>query len=290
MHDMTNLDRADISRLAAEVGLEAWGPRLEEAALASVQAVPGRGKGEPIGSRFGGLPAVPPDFAWPACEDGEVQAFIAQVRLDEIPEEVASDWLPRTGILSFFYAIESEAWGDDASELESWRVFWFADPSVLTVPKRKPKDEPSGYLRDRAIEFRSEWTVPESFPDTAMRLRESEAADRKREAFRALREKLRGKQPRRYEEEIIHRFLGHPDLIQGDMEEEIEEASRPLRWSDRSVKPRQRAQDWRLLLQVDSDGKLGSEWCDTGRIYFWIREQDARERRFDRVWMILQSC
>jgi uncharacterized protein YwqG len=29
-------------------------------------------------------------------------------------------------------------------------------------------------------------------------------------------------------------------------------------------------------------------WVDTGRIYFWIREQDARAGDFSKAWMILQ--
>jgi uncharacterized protein YwqG len=29
-------------------------------------------------------------------------------------------------------------------------------------------------------------------------------------------------------------------------------------------------------------------WADLGRVYFWIREEDLRERRFERAWAILQ--
>ena len=29
-------------------------------------------------------------------------------------------------------------------------------------------------------------------------------------------------------------------------------------------------------------------WGDAGIIYFWIRESDARARRFDASWVILQ--
>jgi uncharacterized protein YwqG len=42
-----------------------------------------------------------------------------------------------------------------------------------------------------------------------------------------------------------------------------------------------------LLLQVDSDD-VGMMWGDGGRLYFWIREQDARRADFSNVWMILQ--
>jgi uncharacterized protein YwqG len=48
------------------------------------------------------------------------------------------------------------------------------------------------------------------------------------------------------------------------------------------------AHEWWLLLQVDSDDRASMMWADLGRVYFWIREEDLRERRFERAWAILQ--
>jgi uncharacterized protein YwqG len=48
------------------------------------------------------------------------------------------------------------------------------------------------------------------------------------------------------------------------------------------------AEDWRLLLQMDSDDDLGLMWGDVGILYFWIREQDARAGDFSKSWVILQ--
>jgi uncharacterized protein YwqG len=31
-------------------------------------------------------------------------------------------------------------------------------------------------------------------------------------------------------------------------------------------------------------------WGDTGTLYVWVREQDARMGDFSRVWMIVQSA
>jgi uncharacterized protein YwqG len=39
---------------------------------------------------------------------------------------------------------------------------------------------------------------------------------------------------------------------------------------------------------VDSDGDVGTEWGDVGRIYFWIRAADLEARDFSRVHLSLQ--
>jgi uncharacterized protein YwqG len=48
------------------------------------------------------------------------------------------------------------------------------------------------------------------------------------------------------------------------------------------------ADDWLLLLQLDSDGTADVLWGDVGMLYFWIRRQDLQEQRFDKVWMTMQ--
>lgn len=49
------------------------------------------------------------------------------------------------------------------------------------------------------------------------------------------------------------------------------------------------ADQWRLLLQVDTDDALSMMWEDGGLLYFWIREEDAAKGDFSRVWLFLQS-
>jgi uncharacterized protein YwqG len=33
---------------------------------------------------------------------------------------------------------------------------------------------------------------------------------------------------------------------------------------------------------------VGTMWGESGILYFWIRRDDLRARRFDKVWMTLQ--
>lgn len=46
--------------------------------------------------------------------------------------------------------------------------------------------------------------------------------------------------------------------------------------------------DWILLLQIDSEEEIGFMWGDVGRLYFWIREKDLKEKNFENSWVILQ--
>jgi hypothetical protein len=50
----------------------------------------------------------------------------------------------------------------------------------------------------------------------------------------------------------------------------------------------ERADDWQLILQIDSDIEAGMEWGDVGRLYLCARKHDLVARRFDRCWMIMQ--
>jgi uncharacterized protein YwqG len=90
-----------------------------------------------------------------------------------------------------------------------------------------------------------------------------------------------------------HHLLGHAQMLQeGEPELECECRSRGL---DNYVGPDDPARaalveasrEWTLLCQIDTDFDLDWMWGDYGVLFFWIREQDARNGRFDRVWMTL---
>lgn len=94
---------------------------------------------------------------------------------------------------------------------------------------------------------------------------------------------------------MLHRFLGHPDPVQGDMQVECQLASRGVYVGDTDgaaspdgVRLRPGAADWRLLLQVDTVDAAGMQWGDGGRLYWWIRDADLREGAWERTWFVLQ--
>jgi hypothetical protein len=87
----------------------------------------------------------------------------------------------------------------------------------------------------------------------------------------------------------VHRMLGHPDAIQGDMPTRIEYALRDADPDCPDPQIDRAAESWRLLAQIDSDDRAGMTWGDLGRLFFWIRENDLAQRCFDRVWLQLQT-
>lgn len=80
-----------------------------------------------------------------------------------------------------------------------------------------------------------------------------------------------------------HQIGGYPCPVQNDsMEAECQSIASRMGRSGGDIS------DWQLLLQLDSDDGAGMMWGDGGMLYFWIREQDAGEGDFSKVWMILQ--
>jgi uncharacterized protein YwqG len=95
------------------------------------------------------------------------------------------------------------------------------------------------------------------------------------------------------EDSTINKILGHPDQIQNDMQSECPLVTNSIYGDAANRHPRRKelqkeAKEWRLLLQIDFDDDAGMMWGDVGRIYFWIKADDLANKRFDKVWVMLQ--
>jgi uncharacterized protein YwqG len=197
--------------------------------------------------------------------------------------------LPKTGYLYFFFEADEQPWGFDPNDHGNWRAMHYdgKEPLYRTLAPSKLADEHR--FLPRSVEFSNEITLPpwESIYIENLRLTDKET-DLYLDLMEEVAELYGG-------DELVHKLLGYPDSIQGDMQLECQLVSNGLYCGDSTGynDPRRRALEgdalnWRLLLQIDSEEDAGMIWGDVGRIYFWIQEDKLQAHDFSNVWLILQ--
>ena len=262
--------------------------------------VPAQGKLAVGASKFGGRPDVPADFIWPVFEtdtreDDQVKerplAFLAQFDCDQLAPLDPEGLLPKEGVLSFFYELESQRWGYDPKDAGCARVFWFEGP---LAPAEFPAElEEDFRLPELAAQLSGATDAPD-FQDACPALEYPWTANDYR-IFDQARRELGMDYPANRSQ-----LLGWSDIIQNNMTLQCELISRgyylggswekiPL--EERSALRTPSVRDWQLLFQLDTveNGDFELMFGDCGRIYFYIRREDLAQRRFDRVWLI-QQC
>jgi len=298
----------DLSKRLAQAPLLA-GLNLPKLAQPSIRLVARRAPVETGASRIGGEPDVPPGFEWPRWTPPVEQerglfgwlkkkpsatsrplGFIAQLDLSAIPR--VDDSLPNSGWLYFFYDTDQQTWGFDPADRGSCRIF-YANCDRSTLRRMAPPNDanPDFASRSCAVAAIPELTLPEELSGVEYETPTYEAYQK------LLAELSHGKDT---VSDTIHRLLGHPQPIQGEMELECQHASNGINSggvplsaheSARAKELESGATDWRLLLQIDTDEEgPGWMWGDVGRIYFWILKQDLKALRFDNAWLVLQCC
>jgi len=254
---------------------------LKQAALHLV------GTSRDVRSRIGGAPDLPDDFEWPRWKNAPL-AFLAQIDLAEIGTQSVFPELPDYGLLHVFYDQEQSTWGFDPDDKGSWRVYYCDD-----VVRLRRTDPPAGVsqhgrYREKRIEFREIATYPslDRLSDEPMQM--SDETWDEMDIFLS----------RDFAGLSRHQIGGLPHPVQGDnMELECQLASNgvnvggPDGFSSPEAKALESgAADWVLLLQLDSDDETDMMWGDVGVLYFWIRKEDLRARKFSECWMVLQCC
>ncbi len=236
----------------------------------------------PSRSHWGGAPGLPAGD-WPT-RNGRKLTFLARVSLAELHRAHRIGWLPTTGALLFFYDLEEQPWGFDPKDKGSGAVLHVPD---LDSPITPVKSKDGGGIAPRSMSFRLIQTLP-SWEREAVQ--ELTLSDDEFDEYSDLAEAP-------YDGHARHQVGGLPVPVQGDqMELECQLASNGIYIGDPSgyADPRARpleagAAEWRLLLQFDTDDDLGVMWGDCGRLYFWVRESEAKAGRFGGTWLILQS-
>lgn len=224
-------------------------------------------------SRLGGLPEM--SAAWPRYKNRPL-TLLAQLDLAEMHAAGGPEWLPREGRLLFFYEFEHGSWGMEAADFGSAVVLFETEPAAeAPFPLDLTDDD---RIPAYPVYFVATTSVPseERLQFDWKSLTPNEEGD-----LEWATEALDPPSP-------AHRVGGYPGPIQWDqMEDECEQAMRGLAGQE-GGNPTSPA-DWRLLLQLDTDDDAAMAWVDGGRLYFWIREADARAGDFSRTWTILQT-
>lgn len=235
-------------------------------------------------SKIGGQPDLPRNIEWFKENNGKYLSFIAQINLSEVSQFDSSKNLPAQGILYFFYSADQDAWGFDPKDKDKFKVFYF--DNKIDKPERKefPKElnERSRY-KPCKLTFQSSVSLPNWEQDYVSSALDKAESDK----YLDLTEDLDAES---------NKLLGHSDNIQGPMELECELVTNGLYcgdatgYNDPKVKELEKnAGDWTLLFQVDSnEEEAGMIWGDMGRLYFWIKKDDLKNKRFDKCWIVLQ--
>lgn len=249
-------------------------------------------------TRVGGCPDVPEGFVWPTFTadtfyDDTVKprplAFLAQFDCGALSAMDPAGLLPRTGLLSFFYEMESARWGYDPADAGCARVYWFDGSEPL---------RPAPFPHDLEEEFRLPRLRVQAKPDRSFASWEDfitrypdQDEDTLFEDYIEAYEVMGGSGD-------CSKLLGWPDIAQDNMTLECELVSRGYNLGGLEDFPAQLAAQagpqsvdgWQLLLQLDSLAmdEFELNFGDDGALYFYIRTEDLKARRFDRVWVILQ--
>ncbi len=228
-------------------------------------------------SKLGGNPDLPEGFAWPYFEETPL-SFVVQIDLRDVAGLPGAEVLPSEGWLSFFYDTENYPWGG-LEDVGGWSVVY----TEAHRPLQRRTTTIEGIFQTSRLSFSPSISLPSS---DALELEAFELNEEETDALVDLSEVF-------MTVDANHQMLGDPEQIQNEMRwecallaEGIDSSTSNARAQDLKAT----ATEWRLLLQIDSDDEAGTMWGDTGMLYFWIREDDLRERRFERTWMILQCC
>ena len=232
----------------------------------------------PLGtSRLGGLPDLPAGEPWPTRR-GRPLALLAQLDLADVARP---DWrkeLPPQGRLAFFYDADSQpgicSSVDDPADAGAV-LFDPGDRPLVRLPR--PADLiPTLVYPSAPLAFVVDWALPTDAVPRA--LGKALRAGTRFERYQALAEDVEARWQGLPDPAAPgHQLLGFAHPEQDAMEEGL---------AGRGEDPAA----WCLLAEIHSDEAVfGGPWGDAGKIYFWIRRDDLRARRFERT-VVLAQC
>ena len=235
-------------------------------------------------SRIGGVPDVPPDFKWPE-RNAVPQSFVAQIYLNEVHPYDTHGTLPARGMLWFFYDANQETYGADPADRGGCSVLYRVDYSGLQRIGAPAKLPAESQFKACTVSFVNEVTLSQS---PKLDVPNFDWTDDEVQKYETLLSTFPTPEDHGA---VHHQLLGNPQTIQDDMRLECQLASHGVTDINdpRANELSKGAQEWQLLLQVDTDEDIGMQWGNTGMIYYWLKASDLQKSDFDDTWLVLQS-
>ena len=235
-------------------------------------------------SKIGGKPNLPHGIEWFKDNKGNYLDFLAQINMEEVAPYDIEKLLPTKGMLYFFYDEEQESWGRESEDKDKFKVFFFDDDLKQLVVREHPnKLKVNPYFKQCKLSFKKFLSFPED-------LLENLDLDLKSDSLFEFYDTLH----RNYGEQHpdLTKLVGYPNVIQNPMEEECVKALDDydtFSSIDRKLRDiNQNPYEWTLLFQLNSIDEAEMMWGDCGNLYFWIKMQDLKAKKFENCWQILQ--
>ncbi len=215
-------------------------------------------------SRAGGGPDLLLEMEWPQNDQNQPLSFLYQFNLADIDQayENKQNYLPKAGLLIFFYDYDNQPWGFDPKDKSGRKVIYIPQDRLSDVVYRAP-EYPIG-------QFWQQFYIA-SFG-------ESDSAKMQFFGYPSL---IQG-DVMQVEAQMASNGIYMGSSISEDNMMRYEELLHGV-------------DDWVLLFQEkthfasEGSGEFGREYGDLGNLYFWIRKQDLAQSNFDNVWVVLQS-
>lgn len=221
-------------------------------------------------SKFGGYPDLPPSLDYPTA-DGKPLAFIGQINLAELPLSPISAQLPPHGMIYFFSFWgwhelgEPKTWANP----DRWRVLYYPNEALPQGSSVLPQMNGVDIFTESAIEFLPCLTLPD------IRLYDQPTW-------------TEAEKSRYYE--LYDRFIHLQQSAFSDAGHNDEPPTHLFRGYYQSIQfnylPEEHTQ---LLLQVDYDPEIGFHWGDSGRLSFFISDEDLARRDFSKIHFEMES-
>ena len=246
-------------------------------------------------SKIGGKPYLPKDFVWPYYQELPL-SFLAQINLEEVKSLDKDNLLPDKGMLYFFYELETEEWGFKPENKGCSKVLYFEDTTNFSLIDFPEDMEDYNIVPEFKVNFKSNISYPAYEDFDIIHNGGKEVADNY-EDFQDAYFDIYNKHMESLDS--YTKLLGYPDVIQSSMEEQCVEVTRDFDMEAVKASPKKykeeikkAAENWILLFQMDTVETDDYElmFGDSGHIYFWIKKEDLKNKNFDNVWLILQSC